>query len=107
MATNEMYLGDLHFGVYLLPKEKDNKWRYSISPSFKEAEHFAADIAARTARHQQVIVGTFTNANVNLYRMAFSVVADLNTRGDSNLPLFDEHTRITIDDIIKQYKPRV
>ena len=106
MAVNEMYFGNLHFGVYLLSKEKDDKWRYSISLSFKEAEHFAADIAARTARHKQAIVGTFTNVNVHLYRMAFSVVADLNTRGDSHLPLFDENTRMTMDDIIKQYKPK-
>lgn len=103
MASGAMHIGYLHFGVFLMPKKRNNNWRYAISPSFREAQHFDADNKARTERQGQVIVGAFANVNEDLYRKACYVVAHLNMREDSQLPVYDEERQMTIDDILRNF----
>lgn len=101
MKNKEHYKGDLYFGVYLLPEERTTKGRYSISHNFSKIDDFVADLAARLERNNQALIGSFFTVNKDLYRMARAVVADLNTCGDSQFPIFNEERQITIDDIIQ------
>ncbi len=94
----ELYKGDVHFGVYILPGE--SRLTYSISDAFKNALDFVADSHARTDRQNQVSVGVFTNVDEDLYKKAASVVAKLN-RKTPDLPVFDDKKPLVIEDIIK------